>query len=282
MAASMGSGAQSRLITSPLVLALWLLLFANAAEAKKTTPAITPAPSSRPTAVPIWLPDVSGEEWSRWRGSIISSNDVETVYTVFCPPERPGCIVAAGNDMPFTFTEGPGTLRTAYTIAGTLSITSACILASTTAATCSGSTWVAAAGLTQQQSLGPMTLSLSLSNATAPPYTLSGTDVSWGVLMLGDAPLTSTRGGRTYTYYTTTTSSESTPAPTTTGNGPAAAATTGTKTAGGGVGGGGGGGNAAATGKGKPKKSGARMVVGGEGVWKGGVVLVGLVAVLLW
>ncbi|KAI2777870.1 hypothetical protein F4815DRAFT_447878 [Daldinia loculata] len=173
MAALMGGGAWLRLITLPLVLELLLLLllFANAAEAKKTT--ITPAPS-RLTAVP---------------------NDVETVYTIFCPAERPGCIVASSNDMPVTFTEGPGTLRTAYTISGTLTPT------------------------------------------------------------------------------TTTTTSD----------GPAAAATTGTRTGDGNAGGaGGGGGNAAATGKGRPKKSGAKMAVGVEEVWKGGVVLMGIVAVLLW
>ncbi|KAF3060001.1 hypothetical protein GL218_04987 [Daldinia childiae] len=107
---------RSRLIALRLV--LLVLLFANAVDAKGTA-TITPAPS-RPTTVPIWLPNMSGEEWSQWRGSIISSNDVETVYTIFCPAERPGCTVFSTNDMPVTFTEGPATLRTANTIAGLL------------------------------------------------------------------------------------------------------------------------------------------------------------------
>ncbi|KAI1646895.1 uncharacterized protein F4817DRAFT_365506 [Daldinia loculata] len=143
------------------------------------------------------------------------------------------------------------------------------------------------------------TITPAPSRLTAVPRrtTLSGADVSWGVLTLGDAPLTTDylggpRWGRTYTYYTTSTTTTTTTigaadsSVSTTisseSNTPTAA-TTGTRTGDGNAGGaGGGGGNAAATGKGRPKKSGARMGVGVEGVWKGGVVLMGLVAVLLW
>ncbi|KAK6953390.1 hypothetical protein Daesc_005693 [Daldinia eschscholtzii] len=275
------------------LLLLCLMVFTRAAGAKKTT--ITPAPSG-PTAVPIFLPDVPGTQWSEWRGSIISSNNVGTVYSVFCAPDRIGCSIAGDDLVPFRFTEGPGTLNVADTIAGT--VTQACDLTSTTAATCSGSTFVAGA---LAASLGPL-----LSNTSVAPYTLTGASAaaSWGVLTLGDAPLTRTKGGKTYTYYTTSTAttttattaagSESIPATTTTGQtaigagAGAGSASTSTRAAGGGSGsgsgsggGGSGSGSGSRGGKGHPKKSGASMRVEVQGVLGAGAVLAGLVVVLL-
>ncbi|KAI1808680.1 hypothetical protein F4811DRAFT_179999 [Daldinia bambusicola] len=274
-----------------LLLSLALSLFADPAQAKKTT--ITPAPSG-PTAVPIFLPDVPGTRWSEWRGSIISRNDVETVYSVFCAPDRLGCTIADDDVMPFRFTEGPRTLNVANTIAGLITVTQACDLTSTTAATCSGSTWVADA-LTA--SLGPL-----VSNTSAAAYAVATPPASWGVLTLGDAPLTRTRGGRTYTYYTTSSATATATATTATTGGVgsnsiaptattaaaaggetaigAGAGSTSTPAAGGGSGGGGSG--SGRGGKGRPKKSGARrQVVSVDGVWKAGIGLLVSLAILL-
>ncbi|KAI8959507.1 hypothetical protein F5Y11DRAFT_300740 [Daldinia sp. FL1419] len=263
MGVTTGTGARVALRRGVFLLALLqslslsLSLFAQGGEAKST---ITPAPSSpRPTTVPIFVPDIPGTYWSAWRGSIVSSNAIETVYTIFCEPFRFGCHVDPDDVSPFQFTEGPGTFHAAATVAGSFSFTQTCILTSTTAATCSGSTWVAGAFT---ESFGePVT------NTSVAPYTITGAavEVSWGVLTLGDPPLTEIEAGRTYTYYFTSPLTRTT-------------TTTATVTAGAGAqtqGSDGGSGGA----KGKPKKSGAGLRAG---VWKGGMIVVGLVAILVW
>ncbi|XXH01180.1 serine palmitoyltransferase component [Hypoxylon texense] len=153
-----------------------------------------------PTTVPIFLPAYKATEWSRLRGSIVSSNDAETLYTIFCSPSTRtvtsnenygGCAIAK---IPFTFLEGPSTMHYEQNIGSDFAITQACILAGTTAATCSASTSAASSF-----SLGPLRGPFDTAQG---PVTLTGTAVQWGVLTLAQPPLTSTvSGSRIVTYY---------------------------------------------------------------------------------
>ncbi|KAI1771585.1 hypothetical protein F4818DRAFT_207866 [Hypoxylon cercidicola] len=159
------------------------------------------------TTVPIFLPAYEATKWSQLRGSIISSNDVETLYTIFCAPssrtatgeDLAGC--AIDSRLPFTFFEGPSTLHLGQTVESEFTVTQACDLAGTTAATCSFST-----SLASSFSLGPLHGPVDTAQA---PLALTGAAVQWGVLTLAQPPLTSTvDGSRVVTYYPPPSSSE--------------------------------------------------------------------------
>ncbi|KAI2603011.1 uncharacterized protein GGS25DRAFT_509626 [Hypoxylon fragiforme] len=92
---------------TPLVLTLILLSFTQSIAAQDTS-----------STVSVYLPAIRSAQWSQLRGSIVTSDNEETVYTIFCAPEQtstPGDRFAScsvGDDrLPFTFTEGPSTLH---------------------------------------------------------------------------------------------------------------------------------------------------------------------------
>ncbi|KAI4860493.1 hypothetical protein F4820DRAFT_436645 [Hypoxylon rubiginosum] len=167
-----------------------------------------------PTTVPIFLPAYKATQWSRLRGSIISSNDVETLYTIFCSPstrtvtdgeDSNDCVIAGGGKLPFTFFEGPSTLHYGQTVGSDFAVTQACDLAGTTAATCSASTSLGASF-----SLGPLRGPV---DTALGPVVLPSTAVQWGVLTLAQPPLTSTVSGSwIVTYYLPSSSTSSTAA----------------------------------------------------------------------
>ncbi|KAI0106324.1 hypothetical protein F4776DRAFT_675410 [Hypoxylon sp. NC0597] len=148
------------------------------------------------TTIPIFLPGYNATQWSFLRGSVVSSNDVETTYTIFCASVTHGCQIGGGTLLPFTFAEGPSTMHFERTVESTISATSACQLSGTTAATCHGTISLGAVAI------GPTTGPTLESTA---PFTLTGSDIArlWGVLTLDEPPLTSvdSSGSRTYTYY---------------------------------------------------------------------------------
>ncbi|KAI0836808.1 hypothetical protein F5Y06DRAFT_272366 [Hypoxylon sp. FL0890] len=148
-----------------------------------------------PTTVPIFLPGYSATQWSLLRGSIVSSNDAETTYTIFCASVTSGCQIGGGTLLPFTFAEGPSTMHFERTVESTISATSACAISGTTEAICYGIVSLGAVAI--GPSTGPTVES-------TPPFTLTGSDISriWGVLTLDEPPLTSVdSSSRTYTYY---------------------------------------------------------------------------------
>ncbi|OTA89319.1 hypothetical protein M434DRAFT_14625 [Hypoxylon sp. CO27-5] len=154
------------------------------------------AQNPNPTTIPIFLPGYNATQWSFLRGSVVSSNDVETTYTIFCASVTRGCHIGGGTLLPFTFAEGPSTMHFERTVESTISATSACQLSGTTAATCHGTISLGAVAI------GPTTGPTVESTA---PFTLTGSDVArlWGVLTLDKPPLTSVdpSRSRTYTYY---------------------------------------------------------------------------------
>ncbi|KAI0895055.1 hypothetical protein F4806DRAFT_469777 [Annulohypoxylon nitens] len=151
-----------------------------------------------PSIVSVFLPSYGPTDWAALRGSIISSNDAETTYTIFCAPDAShSCNIGGGTLLPFTFAEGPLTYHYEQTIDSTISITQACVLSNTTAATCSGST-----------SLGTITLGplSGPSSTSVAPFTLAGPSLHWAALTLAAPPQTSTAGSLTLTYYSTSAS----------------------------------------------------------------------------
>ncbi|KAI2471161.1 hypothetical protein F4781DRAFT_388212 [Annulohypoxylon bovei var. microspora] len=148
-----------------------------------------------PTTVSVFLPSYGPRDWTALRGSILSSNDAETRYTIFCAQDKSyGCNIGGGTLLPFTFAEGPSTYHYEQTIDSTISIYQACLLSDTTAATCSGSTSLGAI------TLGPLS---GPSSTSVAPFTLTGPSIHWGVLTLAAPPLTSVAGSLTFTYYGT-------------------------------------------------------------------------------
>ncbi|KAI0165067.1 hypothetical protein GGR52DRAFT_557336 [Hypoxylon sp. FL1284] len=188
------------------LLALLLSLFAPRAQAR-----------DQPTTVPIFLPAYNEPElWSVLRGSIVSSNDVETLYTIFCAPstetttsgeDYAGCVIAGGSSLPFTFVEGPSTLHLGYTIESSLSLTQTCALTGTTAATCFESASLAASFT----GLAGAPAATNAPTSTSATLVLTGDAVRWGVLTLAEPPLTSTVDGTSVvTYYPPSSTSSST------------------------------------------------------------------------
>ncbi|KAK8091831.1 hypothetical protein PG997_002192 [Apiospora hydei] len=122
----------------------------------------------------------------------------------------PDCEIVAGP--PLTFALGPSTFQRGATLTGSFSYTQTCVLESTTAATCSYSSSIAADCPT-----GPLSQSGTI--------TFTGDRMQWGVLTLGEPPLTSifTSGSRTVTstWFSAGTAEPplSTPTPTSTGAG---------------------------------------------------------------
>ncbi|KAI1399729.1 hypothetical protein F4819DRAFT_463918 [Hypoxylon fuscum] len=160
-----------------------------------------------PTTVSVFLPGYKGEEmWSQLRGSIVSSNDVETLYTIFCAPDPPPtqtgshssteCSIEGGDLIPFTFYEGPSTLHLGASAESSFTLSIGCDLTGTTAATCSGTTSLASDFTYRDDGLhGPVDTTLS-------PYALTGVESFWATLTLAEAPLTSiVSGTKTVTYY---------------------------------------------------------------------------------
>ncbi|KAI1760914.1 hypothetical protein GGR53DRAFT_57520 [Hypoxylon sp. FL1150] len=202
LAASFFSGVR------PLLMVM-LLSFAQHIQAQGQDPI---------TTAPIFLPAYTNATvWSLLRGSILSTNDDETLYTIFCAPVTatttattttwasgeqgvfPACqIFDDDGKFPFTFWEGPSTLQVEHTVEGSYAITEACNLAGTTAATCSGTTSVAATASLEALTDGPF-------ESTLAPTTL--TEIAWGVLTLTEPPLTTTVTSGTITsvitYYPT-------------------------------------------------------------------------------
>ncbi|OTA65930.1 hypothetical protein K449DRAFT_431392 [Hypoxylon sp. EC38] len=151
------------------------------------------AQNPNPTTVPIFLPGYNATQWSFLRGSVVSSNDVETTYTIFCASVTQGCHIGGGTLLPFTFAEGPSTMHLERTVESTISATSACQLYGTAAAICHGTISLGAVAI------GPTTGPTVESTA---PFTLTGSDVArlWGVLTLDEPPLTSVNPSRSQTY----------------------------------------------------------------------------------
>ncbi|KAI1136337.1 hypothetical protein F5Y05DRAFT_105915 [Hypoxylon sp. FL0543] len=245
------------------------------------------AQGPNPTTVSIFLPGYNATQWSWLRGSIVSSNDVETTYTIFCASVTSGCQIGGGTLLPFVFAEGPSTMHFERTVESTISATSACALSGTTAATCHGTISLGAVAI------GPTT---GPTAESTPPFTLAGSDIArlWGVLTLDEPPLTSvdSSGSRTYTYYPSQATGLLEPGFSSVGSavgtgggvgsGSAGATATVTETETGGTG--------AATEHASGGRSGAgRLGVGGEGwAWGGksavavSLVLAGLISGLFW
>ncbi|XDG04914.1 hypothetical protein ABKA04_004529 [Annulohypoxylon sp. FPYF3050] len=193
-----------------------------------------------PSIVSVFLPSYGPTDWAALRGSIISSNDAETTYTIFCAPGGShSCNIGGGTLLPFTFAEGPLTYHYEQTVDSTISITQACVLSNTTAATCSGSTSLGAITLgplsgPSSTSVAPFTLAdnsfrdalataantlipippfyktsqeRSLSTLSSPPRLTYlphlGPSLHWAALTLAAPPQTSTAGSLTLTYYST-------------------------------------------------------------------------------
>ncbi|KAL0933167.1 uncharacterized protein CTRU02_212130 [Colletotrichum truncatum] len=130
------------------------------------------------TTVPIYLPHYDAKSWSLVRGSVISSNDKETTYTIFCAPQTPpNCDLAL--EFPFIFVEGQQTLQFHGTKTSTLIADLGCTLGGTTAATCSGYSSLKS-GYSNGLYTGPTEVSWTSS--------LSGSEVQWGVLTIADKP----------------------------------------------------------------------------------------------
>ncbi|CAP67250.1 uncharacterized protein PODANS_1_22610 [Podospora anserina S mat+] len=89
------------------------------------------------STVSVYIPGYGEAHWAALRGSIIGSDQSATTYTVFCAEKAPSCQIAG--DLPFVFTEGPGTLKYGGVAPGTLTAELECNLDGTTAATCTGS-----------------------------------------------------------------------------------------------------------------------------------------------
>ncbi|KAI1090583.1 hypothetical protein F5B19DRAFT_318799 [Rostrohypoxylon terebratum] len=172
-----------RRLRQPLL--LFLSILTQSIGAQEPTPSI----------VSVFLPSYGPRDWAALRGSIISSNDVETTYTIFCAAdESHSCNIGGGTLLPFTFAEGPLTYHYEQTINSTISVTQACVLSNTTAATCSGSTSLGAI------TLGPLS---GPSSTSVAPFTLAGPSLHWAALTLAAPPQTSTAGSLTLTYYST-------------------------------------------------------------------------------
>ncbi|KAL2176808.1 uncharacterized protein P884DRAFT_244544 [Thermothelomyces heterothallicus CBS 202.75] len=136
------------------------------------------------STVSVYLPEYGNSDWGALRGSIISSNNSVTAYTVFCADQSPNCHLAG--EIPFVFTEGAHTLVYKGTDAGTLTADLECKLDGKTAATCTGSTSVGTSHR-EGQLTGP--------TETVWTSTFTGADVTWGVLTLSTpAPPPSTTG----------------------------------------------------------------------------------------
>ncbi|EFQ30920.1 hypothetical protein CGRA01v4_08672 [Colletotrichum graminicola] len=126
------------------------------------------------TTVPIYLPHYDANSWSQLRGSVISSNDKETTYTIFCAPQiPPDCDLAV--EFPFVFAEGESTLQFHGTKTSTLTADLGCTLSGTTAATCSGYSSLKS-GYINGKYTGPTEVSWT--------STMTGSEVQWGVLTL--------------------------------------------------------------------------------------------------
>lgn len=136
------------------------------------------ADDDSPVTVPVFLPYYSTKSWSLVRGSIITSDDVETTYTIFCAPQTPlSCNLAL--NFPFIFAEGNNTMRFEGTQASTYTANLGCSLEGTTLAACSAYSSLKS-GFTVGIYTGPTEISWS--------STLSGSEVQWGTLTLADEP----------------------------------------------------------------------------------------------
>ncbi|KAH8912618.1 hypothetical protein BR93DRAFT_963774 [Coniochaeta sp. PMI_546] len=130
---------------------------------------VATAGAQNPTTVPVFLPGYGPGDWEALRGSIIASDDKATTYTLFCVEQTPpSCVL--DTDLPLSFAEGPGTLRTAHL---------SCNLAGSTAATCTGSSFYGA-GFHEGSITGP--------TQTVWTKTLTGNEIKWGVLTLTTPP----------------------------------------------------------------------------------------------
>ncbi|KAL2266981.1 hypothetical protein VTJ83DRAFT_4258 [Remersonia thermophila] len=125
------------------------------------------------STVSVYLPEYGDSDWAALRGSVLSSDESTTVYTVFCAE----CQI--DGDLPFVFTEGPHTLVYKGENPGTLTADLECRLEGTTAATCTGSS-----------SFGPGYHGPSITGPTETVWTstFTGPGVTWGVLTLSTPP----------------------------------------------------------------------------------------------
>ncbi|KAI2602687.1 hypothetical protein GGR54DRAFT_623370 [Hypoxylon sp. NC1633] len=157
------------------------------------------------TTVPVWLPSYKPEAWSQLRGSIVSSNSAETVYTIFCAPptkapdDSAACAIGGSDRFPFTFTEAVSSVHYEFTSKSSYTLSLGCDLADM-AATCSGTT-----SLGPDFKVGPLN---GPWETTLTPVTLTGTEMQWGVLTLAEPPLTSiVSNSHILTYYPSGTAS---------------------------------------------------------------------------
>ncbi|KAJ4294855.1 hypothetical protein N0V88_005092 [Collariella sp. IMI 366227] len=133
------------------------------------------------STVSVYLPEYDDSDWAALRGSIISSDESVTAYTVFCA-EQANCQIAA--ELPFVFNEGAETLIYSGSDPGTLTADLECQLDGKTAATCKGSS-----SFGSHYREGPITGPTE----TVWTKTFTGDQVSWGVLTLatpGPDPVT--------------------------------------------------------------------------------------------
>ncbi|KAH9904560.1 hypothetical protein F4778DRAFT_67138 [Xylariomycetidae sp. FL2044] len=178
----------------------------------------------------VWFPGFDGHDWDALRGSIVASNEVETTYTVFCaatttapassssPSTTSGvgavtsCTIYNEDKFPFTFIEGPGTLHYSVSIGESFTHTQNCVLYSTTAAACTGTTSVASGFSVPPAYVTP----LDEEHTT----TLEGGDevLRWGTLTLAEPPPPSSSSQTAETGYGTSAATTTVaPTPTATG-----------------------------------------------------------------
>ncbi|ROT40559.1 hypothetical protein SODALDRAFT_321886 [Sodiomyces alkalinus F11] len=135
------------------------------------------------TTVPIFLPYYSSKSWSLVRGSIVTSNADETIYTIFCAPQTISHHCDLALEFPFIFAEGDQTLRFEGTRTSTYTVNLECQLGGTTAATCSAYSSLRS-GYVAGIHTGPTEVTWE--------STLSGTEVQWGILTLAEQPTETT------------------------------------------------------------------------------------------
>ncbi|KAK0714877.1 hypothetical protein B0H67DRAFT_453648, partial [Lasiosphaeris hirsuta] len=125
------------------------------------------------TTISVYLPDYDNSDWEALRGSVLSSDQFSTAYTIFCAEQAPSCEIAG--DLPFIFTEGPETLKYTGAAADEITADLHCKLEGRTEATCTGSSSLGQ-NFHQGTVHGP--------TQTVWTSTFSGSDVVWGILTL--------------------------------------------------------------------------------------------------
>lgn len=130
------------------------------------------AAAQQSVSVSVFVPGYRASAWEGLRGSVITSDDSETLYTIFCADQTANNCQIDG-DLPFTFAEGPKTLHFSGADPGTITAALDCQLQGTTAAVCRG-----------YSSFGEDYYAVTGATETAWTRTMSGDDIHWGILTL--------------------------------------------------------------------------------------------------